>query len=57
MHTIILGDSHLEVSSMGLGCWGMSNAYGKADESESLATINHCLDLGLHFIVFYQKTG
>ncbi len=50
MHTRILGDNHLEVSSIGLGCWGMSNAYGKADESESLATINHCLDLGLNFL-------
>ena len=31
MLTRILGDNHLEVSSIGLGCWGMSHAYGKAE--------------------------
>ncbi len=46
----ILGNNHLTVSSIGLGCWGMSHAYGKADEKESLATINHCLDLGINFL-------
>ena len=46
----ILGRSHLEVSSLGLGCWGMSHAYGKADEKESLATVNFCLDRGINFL-------
>jgi aryl-alcohol dehydrogenase-like predicted oxidoreductase len=46
----ILGNNHLTVSSMGLGCWGMSHAYGKANEKESLATINQCLDLGINFL-------
>ena len=46
----ILGKNHLCVSSIGLGCWGMSHAYGKADEKESLATLNHCLDLGINFL-------
>lgn len=36
--------------SIGLGCWGMSDAYGPADEKESIATIKAALDIGLcHF--------
>ncbi len=50
MQNRILGNNHLTVSSIGLGCWGMSHAYGRADERESLATINHCLDLGVNFL-------
>lgn len=35
---------------MGLGCWGMSNAYGPADEKESIATIEAALAAGIrHF--------
>lgn len=50
MQNRVLGNNHLSVSSIGLGCWGMSHAYGKADEKESLATINNCLDLGINFL-------
>lgn len=50
MQNRILGNNHLTVSSIGLGCWGMSHVYGKADERESLATINHCLDQGINFL-------
>lgn len=50
MRKRVLGNNHLEVSSIGLGCWGMSHAYGKADEKESLATLNHCLDQGINFL-------
>ncbi len=50
MRKRILGKDHLEVSSIGLGCWGMSHAYGKADEKESLATIHQCLDQGINFL-------
>ncbi len=45
-----LGKNHLQVSAIGLGCWGMSHAYGIADETESLATINHSLDQGINFL-------
>jgi aryl-alcohol dehydrogenase-like predicted oxidoreductase len=45
----ILG-SDLEVSSIGLGCMGMSFAYGASDETESLATIDRALELGVNFL-------
>jgi len=44
-----LGNQGLEVSAIGLGCMGMSFAYGKADESESLRTLDRSLELGVHF--------
>ena len=49
MLTRRLGNHHLAVSAMGLGCWGMSHAYGPADEKESLATMERALDLGINF--------
>ncbi|CAN5534636.1 aldo/keto reductase [soil metagenome] len=40
----------LEVSSIGLGCMGMSFAYGASDEKESLRTIDRALELGVNFL-------
>src|ERR1035438_8581930 len=45
-----LGSQGLEVSAEGLGCMGMSQSYGPADEPESIATIHRALDLGLTFL-------
>jgi aryl-alcohol dehydrogenase-like predicted oxidoreductase len=39
----------LEVPQLGLGCMSMSEFYGAADESESLATLDRALDLGVTF--------
>jgi len=40
----------LSVSALGLGCMGMSQSYGEADEAESLATIHLALDAGVTFL-------
>ena len=41
--------STLSVSSIGLGCMGMSYAYGASDETSCLATLDRALDLGVTF--------
>src|SRR5215831_6701043 len=45
-----LGNTDLMVSITGLGCYGMSGAYGPADDAESIATIRRALDLGVNFL-------
>ena len=40
---------HLTVSAVGLGCMGMSHAYGGQDEQESIRTLHRAVELGVTF--------
>jgi aryl-alcohol dehydrogenase-like predicted oxidoreductase len=44
------GNSDLATSTIGLGCYSMSGAYGPADDAESIATIRRAVDLGVNFL-------
>jgi aryl-alcohol dehydrogenase-like predicted oxidoreductase len=57
MQTRKLGNQGLEVSALGLGCMGMSQSYGAADERESIATIHRALELGLDFFDTAEAYG
>jgi aryl-alcohol dehydrogenase-like predicted oxidoreductase len=50
MKQVALGSLGLKVSRMGLGCMGMSEFYGKADDAESIAAIHLSLDRGMNFL-------
>ncbi len=50
MEKRVLGRQGLEVSAIGLGCMGMSEFYGIADEAESVATIQRAVELGVTFL-------
>ena len=49
LNTRKLGRQGLEVSELGLGCMGMSHAYGTPDDAESIVTIHRALELGVTF--------
>lgn len=44
-----LGQTDEKVSALGLGCMGMSFAYGVSDETQSIATLEKALELGINF--------
>ncbi len=50
METRTLGSAGLKVSAEGLGCMGMSEFYGSADEAEATAAIERALELGVSFL-------
>jgi aryl-alcohol dehydrogenase-like predicted oxidoreductase len=52
-----LGSQGLEVSELGLGCMGMTWAYGSADDQESLATLDRALELGINFFDTAEAYG
>jgi aryl-alcohol dehydrogenase-like predicted oxidoreductase len=47
--SVDLGDG-LTVSAIGFGAMALTPVYGEVDDTESLATLNHCLDVGVTFI-------
>jgi aryl-alcohol dehydrogenase-like predicted oxidoreductase len=57
METRKLGRQGLEVSALGLGCMGMSQSYGPADERESIATIHRAIELGVTFFDTAEAYG
>jgi aryl-alcohol dehydrogenase-like predicted oxidoreductase len=50
LETRKLGSQGLQVSAIGLGCMGMSQSYGPADEAESIATLHRAIELGCTFL-------
>src|SRR5256885_8802233 len=50
MKTRTLGSQGLEVSAQGLGCMGMSEFYGDADQDEAIRTIHRALELGVDLL-------
>jgi aryl-alcohol dehydrogenase-like predicted oxidoreductase len=57
MHRRKLGSQGLEVSAEGLGCMGMTWAYGAGDEASGLATIDRALELGITFLDTAEAYG
>ncbi|MCP2342479.1 aldo/keto reductase [Actinomadura rupiterrae] len=45
-----LGPEGLTVSAVGLGCMGMSQGYGDADDTESITAVHRAVDLGVTFL-------
>lgn len=50
MKTRYLGKEKFQVSALGLGCMGMSFAYGGAETSQAINTIHTAMDMGVTFL-------
>lgn len=57
MRTRRLGKSGPEVSAMGLGCMGMSEFYGKSDDSESVRVVLKALESGVTMLDTAEMYG
>src|SRR5512141_1128902 len=49
MHYRDLGRTSWKVSAIGMGTWAMGSDWGAVDDTQSLATLNRALDLGVNF--------
>lgn len=49
MKYIKFANTNIELSKIGLGCMGMSAAYGDKDDKESIATLERSIELGINF--------
>ena len=52
-----LGQTDLEVSAIGFGCWGMAGTYGDFDDSQMIDAVNRAIDLGINCFDTAQLYG